>query len=357
MKLALALSPPVEPMLAKASSSIPEGQGWWYEPKWDGFRTIVFKDGEEVYLQSRNGRPLARYFPEIVEDLSSGLSASLVLDGEVVVAGPGGLDFDALQSRLHPAASRVRMLSASVPATFVAFDLLCIGEDSLLSRGFLERRRLLEECTPCRCRRMVTTPGTAELAQAQEWFVRFEGAGLDGVVAKGEDSTYDPGKRSMVKVKHERTADVVVAGFRHHRAGAGVGSLLLGLYDDAGVLHHVGVSGSFDSKTRKDLLGLLEPLVVPDGGDHPWSTAGVELTGEGQRRPGGESRWSSGKDLSWVPLRPVLVAEVSYDHLQGSRLRHAATFRRWRTDRDPSSCRYDQLSVAPPEELASLLGT
>ncbi|MGH9102672.1 MAG: ATP-dependent DNA ligase, partial [Acidimicrobiales bacterium] len=351
----LPVRPPVAPMLAKAARELPEGEGWWYEPKWDGFRALVFRDGGEIEIWSRNERPLTRYFPELPEPLAACMPEAAVLDGEVVVAGSSGLDFDALQARVHPAASRVSRLAAETPAAFVAFDLLCLGRDDLRAEPFSRRRSLLESALAgARRPQVVTTPGTASRSVGLEWFTRFEGAGLDGVVAKRLDGTYQEGRRAMVKVKHERTAEVVVAGFRPYRAGAGVGSLLLGLYDAQGVLHHVGVAGAFSAARRKELVAELAPFRVDDRSSHPWS--GLEPGGEGQRRPGGVSRWSAGKDLSWEALRPALVAEVAYDHLQGDRFRHAATFRRWRHDRDASGCTYDQLESAVPEELARLLG-
>ncbi len=349
------LKPPIEPMLAKLAFELPAGDGWLFEPKWDGFRAIVFKDGDDVYLQSRDLKPLDRYFPELSASLQASLPARCVVDGEIVIAGDRGLDFDALQLRLHPAASRVARLAAETPSSFVAFDLLAAGEVDLRPRPQAERRLQLEKALAGASRRVHLTPCTRDRAIAQDWFHRFEGAGFDGVIAKHEKTLYEPGKRSMIKVKHVRTADCVVAGFRWHKQGPGtlVGSLLLGLYDSAGVLHHVGVTSSFTMTVRGQLVKDLEPLRKNALAAHPWREwAGTEAGST--RMPGAQSRWSAGKDLSWEPLRIERVCEVKYDHLQGDRFRHAGTFARWRPDKRPADCRYDQLEVTPPAELADI---
>ena len=351
------IEPPIEPMLAKLATELPAGDGWLFEPKWDGFRAIVFRDGERVYIQSRDLRPLDRYFPELAPALRSSLPARAVVDGEIVIATDRGLDFDALQLRLHPAASRVAKLAAETPASFVAFDLL--GQDSRDLRGLpqAERRQLLEKALARASGRVRLTPCTRDRQMAADWFHRFEGAGLDGVVAKHESTTYQPGQRVMVKVKHTRTADCVVAGFRWHKGGDGerVGSLLLGLYDDRGALHHVGVTSSFTMEKRRQLARELAPLRQNALASHPWREWASAIDGS-TRMPGGQSRWSQGKDLSWEPLRIERVCEVKYDHLQGDRFRHATTFVRWREDKRPQDCRYDQLEVTPPAELATLFG-
>jgi ATP-dependent DNA ligase len=353
-------------MLAKLSRELPEGDGLVYEPKWDGFRCIVFRDGDDVELGSRNEKPLTRYFPELLDPLRGALPERCVVDGEIVVAGAGGLDFDALTQRIHPAASRVRLLAETTPASFVAFDLLALGDDDLRDTGYAERRRALEKALRKAAPPVHVTPATTDPAVARDWFDRFEGAGLDGVVAKAADLRYRPGERVMLKVKHERTADCVVGGFRMHKAGGGVGSLLLGLYDERGVLHHVGVASGFAVARRREFVDVLEPYRPVDASDHPWNwseahpggadadggAGGGADGGPGGRLPGGQSRWSAGKDLSWEPVRPELVCEVSYDHLQGDRFRHATSFRRWRPDREPDSCTYSQLETPVPEELA-----
>jgi ATP-dependent DNA ligase len=349
------IEPPVEPMLAKLADELPAGDGWLFEPKWDGFRAIVFRAGARVYIQSRDLKPLDRYFPELADELRANLPARCVVDGEIVIATPRGLDFDALQMRLHPAASRVKKLAAETPAAFVAFDLLASEARDLRDHSQTERRRELERALAHARGGIHLTPCTRERALAKEWFHRFEGAGLDGVVAKHESTTYQPGKRTMVKVKHARTADCVVAGFRWHKQGPGtlVGSLLLGLYDDGGTLHHVGVTSSFSMEARRRLAGELAPLREDALADHPWREwAGV--ADGAVRMPGAQSRWSAGKDLSWEPLRVDRVCEVKYDHLQGDRFRHAAVFLRWRPDKRPADCRYDQLEVTPPAELAEI---
>jgi ATP-dependent DNA ligase len=342
-------------MLAKLAHELPAGDGWLFEPKWDGFRTIVFLDGGRIYLQSRELKPLDRYFPEILAPLRAALPERAVVDGEIVIATPAGLDFDALQMRLHPAASRVAKLAAETPSSFVAFDILAEGEEDLRSRPQAERRARLETAVSGVDGRVHLTPCSRDRAVAEDWFHRFEGAGLDGVIAKHESTTYQPGKRVMIKVKHTRTADCVVGGFRWHKSGPGelVGSLLLGLYDDAGALHHVGFTSSFTAAARRRLAEELAPLRARALEEHPWREwAGA--AGDMVRMPGAPSRWSQGKDLSWEPVRIARVCEVAYDHLQGDRFRHAATFLRWRPDRTPESCRYDQLEVTPPAELAMI---
>jgi len=344
-------------MLAKLATELPAGDGWLFEPKWDGFRAIVFRDGDRVYTQSRDLRPLDRYFPELDPMFRTALPKRCVVDGEIVIASAHGLDFDALQLRLHPAASRVQKLAAETPASFVAFDLLALDDRDMRARPQAERRAALERALRHATGAVHLTPCTRDRSVARDWFHRFEGAGLDGVVAKHESTAYQPGKRAMIKVKHARTADCVVAGFRWHKNGPGtlVGSLLLGLYDDAGALHHVGVTSAFSMETRGRLAVELKPLQKRALDSHPWRDwAGV---GEGDvRMPGGHSRWSAGKDLSWEPLRIERVCEVKYDHLQGTRFRHATVFVRWRPDKRPADCRYDQLEVTLPAELAGIFG-
>lgn len=353
--MAFPLAPPIAPMLAKLTDALPPGEGWLFEPKWDGFRAIVFKDGDEVYVQSRDLKPLNRYFPDLEEALRAGLPARVVVDGEIVIATPKGLDFDALQLRIHPAASRVKTLAEAMPSSFVAFDLLAEGEEDLRTRPQQERRARLEDALRTVAGRVHLTPCSRDRAVAAEWFSRFEGAGLDGVMAKHEDMAYEPGKRSMVKVKHVRSADCVVAGFRWHKNGPGtlIGSLLLGLYDSEGALHHVGVTSSFPMAQRRTLVEELAPLREGALESHPWRKWAEMMDGH-QRMPGMQSRWSAGKDLSWEPLRIERVCEVKYDHLQGDRFRHAAVFLRWRPDKPPAECRYDQLEVVAPAELAEL---
>ncbi|ABP54012.1 ATP-dependent DNA ligase [Salinispora tropica] len=341
----LPISPPVEPMLAKSVPRIPTADGMTYEPKWDGFRCIVFRDGEEVELASRGGKLMTRYFPEVVEQARRQLPERCVVDGELIVIqrdrpdGQPQLNFELLAQRIHPAASRVRLLAETTPADFVAFDLLALADESLLDQPYPHRRSRLEAALGHVAPPMHVTQVTTDPATARRWFDRFEGAGLDGLIAKPAELPYEPGKRLMFKVKHKRTVDVVVAGFRWHKSGPVVGSLLLGLYDDAGVLHHVGVSASFPMARRKELLDELEPYRGA-GADHPWVHGDHE---RGQRIPGGVSRWTGGKNLEWEPLRPELVVEVSYDAMEGDRFRHTAQFVRWRPDRKPRSCRYDQL--------------
>jgi ATP-dependent DNA ligase len=351
------IDPPIEPMLSKLSEDLPEGDEWLFEPKWDGFRAIVFRADDEVYIQSRDCRPLDRYFPELDDVFRKSLPARAVVDGEIVIAGPRGLDFDALQLRLHPAASRVAKLAAETPASFVAFDLLAEGAQDLRPRPQAERRERLAKAMAGASGAVHLTPCTRRRELAREWFHRFEGAGLDGVIAKHEKAAYQPGKRVMVKVKHTRTADCVVAGFRWHKHGPGelVGSLLLGLYDAKSTLHHLGVTSSFTTAARRQLAKELEPLRKDALAKHPWREWADAMDGS-QRMPGGHSRWSQGKDLSWEPLRIERVCEVKYDHLQGDRFRHATTFLRWRPDKRPADCRYDQLEVTPPAELAQIFG-
>ena len=351
------IEPPVEPMLAKLTDALPEGEGWLFEPKWDGFRAIVFRDQERVYIQSRDLKPLDRYFPELPPALLQSLPERCVVDGEIVIATDHGLDFDLLQLRLHPAASRVKKLAGETPASFVAFDLLAEGSRDLRSSPQSQRRAALEAALARASGSVHLTPCTRDRAVAAQWFHRFEGAGLDGVIAKHESATYQPGKRVMAKVKHARTADCVVAGFRWHKGGEGerVGSLLLGLHDAQGHLHHVGVTSSFTMAVRRQLAQELEPMRKDALAAHPWRDW-AEAMGGATRMPGGQSRWSQGKDLSWEPLRIERVCEVRYDHLQGDRFRHAATFVRWRPDKRPRDCRYDQLEVTAPAELAEIFG-
>jgi ATP-dependent DNA ligase len=340
-------------MLAKSAKDIPLGD-FLYEPKWDGFRCIVFRDGDQVELGSRNGKPLTRYFPEVVAAIRSEMPSRCVVDGEVVVAGPAGLDFDMLSQRIHPAASRVEMLARETPARFVAFDLLALGDDDLREAPFAARRERLEGALRSARAPIHLTPITSDPATARDWFQRFEGAGLDGVVAKGRSITYQPDQRVMVKVKHERTGDFVVAGFRWYSANRSVvGSLMLGLYD-GGELHHVGVIGSFPAERRQALVDELAPYRSPD--DHPWAKWSDFMVADGGRTPGVGNRWNAKKDLSFELLRPALVVEAAFEHLQGRRLRHTARFRRWRPDRDAASCTYDQLDIAVPALLSDVFG-
>ncbi len=344
--------PPVKPMLAKSVPGVPEG-GYLYEPKWDGFRCIVFRDGDEVELGSRNERPLTRYFPEVVAAVQEQLPERCVVDGEIVIAGGAGLDFEALLQRIHPAASRVGMLAETTPASFVAFDLLALGDEALVSAPLRERRARLEQVLGAARPPVHLTPATDDPALAREWFTLFEGAGLDGVVAKPTGGPYEPDKRVMLKVKHARTADCVVGAYRWHKSGPVVGSLVLGLHDDAGRLQHVGVSASFPMARRAALVDELAPYLLREGEPHPWLG---ELAS--QRVPGGEpSRWNRDKDLSFVPLRPELVVEVAYDHMEGPRFRHTAQFVRWRTDREPASCTYAQLERPVRFDLGAVLGS
>jgi ATP-dependent DNA ligase len=362
----LPVMPPISPMLAKSVSEIPDTGH--VEPKWDGFRTIVFRDGDEVVLGSRNERPMTRYFPEVVEAIKANTPDRCVLDGEVILIRGDRLDFEGLQLRLHPAASRVALLAGQTPASFVAFDLLALGDDDLTGRPFGERRAALTKALAAARAPIFVTAATGDLVVARQWFDRFEGAGLDGVVAKPLTGPYQPDKRVMFKIKHERTADCVVAGFRWHKSGPVVGSLLLGLFGDDGSLQHVGVAASFTMARRAALLDELAPYRIPDGeaaaAGHPWAAWAdwAAASGAGDagaaavRRPGAVSRWSVGKDLSWVPLRPELVVEVAYDHMEGHRFRHTAQFRRWRPDRDTAGCTYAQLESPVSYDLAAVLG-
>jgi ATP-dependent DNA ligase len=353
----LPLMPPIAPMLAKAVRSLPDG-ALMFEPKWDGFRSIIFRDGAEVEIGSRNGKPLTRYFPELVEALKANLPPRCVLDGEIIMVGASGdrLDFDALQQRIHPAASRVRLLAEQTPSSFVAFDLLALDDEDLTARPFAERRAALERVLAHSAAPIHLTAATRERGTAEEWFHQFEGAGLDGIVAKPLDGRYLPDKRSMFKIKHERTADCVLAGYRVHTSGPDrIGSLLLGLYDGDGGLANVGVVGAFPLQRRKELFDELQPLVTSFE-EHPWDWARQE---EGTRTPrnAAGSRWSGGKDLSFTPLRPDRVVEVKYDHMEGERFRHTAQFVRWRPDRDPRSCTYEQLEEPVRYDLAAVLAT
>jgi len=351
-------------MLAKSVAAVPTTGGHSFEPKWDGFRCLVFRDGDEVELASRNTKPLTRYFPEVVAAVLAQLPERCVLDGELFVAVGDRLEFEVLQERIHPAASRVKLLAESTPASFVAFDLLALGDESYVDRPFSERRAALEAALadlppsgPCHLTRTTTDP-----AEAEQWFRHFEGAGLDGVVAKPLAAAYAPNQRTMLKIKHARTADVVVAGYRLHKNSTEsaplLGSLLLGLYDGSGPdaqLQHVGVSASFTAKRRAELVEELAPLVVPIE-EHPWGHWSEFLTANPDRVPGTQSRWSQGKDLSFIPLRPERVLEVGYDHMEGRRFRHTAQFKRWRPDRDPASCGYDQLEEPVSYDLGEVLG-
>ncbi|KUN77752.1 ATP-dependent DNA ligase [Streptomyces bungoensis] len=351
----LPVMPPVKPMLAKPVARIPPGMH--YEAKWDGFRALVFRDGAEVELGSRTGKPLTRYFPELVEALKERVPDRCVLDGEIVIAREGRLDFDALTERIHPADSRVRTLAERTPASFVAFDLLALDDHSLLDVPLTDRRALLERALAGAGAPVHVAPATTDVEVAREWFEQYEGAGLDGVVAKPLDLRYRQDERVMFKIKHERTADVVVAGYRFHKSGPVVGSLLLGLYDDRGVLQHVGVSAAFAMKRRAELVEELEPLRMDDASAHPWAAWSDVAAHETARLPGAPSRWSGKKDLSWVPLRPERVAEVAYDHMEnGARFRHTARFRRWRPDRTAESCTYAQLEEPVRYDLAEILG-
>ncbi|WP_328676248.1 ATP-dependent DNA ligase [Streptomyces sp. NBC_00343] len=351
----LPVMPPVKPMLAKSVARIPPGMH--YEAKWDGFRAIVFRDGPEVELGSRTGKPLTRYFPELVEALKERVPERCVLDGEIVIARDGRLDFDALSERIHPAESRVRTLAERTPASFVAFDLLALADESLLDVPLGDRRALLERALAGVTTPVHLAPATTDIDVARRWFEQYEGAGLDGVVAKPLDLRYRQDERAMFKIKHERTADAVVAGYRLHKSGPVVGSLLLGLYDGQGALQHVGVSAAFTMKRRAELIEELAPLRMDDPTGHPWAAWAEEAAHKSARLPGAPSRWSGKKDLSWVPLRPERVAEVAYDHMEnGARFRHTARFRRWRPDRTPESCTYAQLEEPVRYDLAEILG-
>ncbi|MDI5961785.1 ATP-dependent DNA ligase [Streptomyces sp. SL13] len=349
----LPVMPPVKPMLAKPAARIPPGMS--YEAKWDGFRAVVHRDGDEIEIGSRTGKPLTRYFPEVAAALLAELPPRCVVDGEIVIARDGRLDFDALLERIHPADSRVRTLAERTPASFVAFDLLALGDDSLMDVPQSGRRSRLVEALAGVRPPVHVAPATTDLAVARQWFERYEGAGLDGVVAKPPDIPYRPDERLMVKVKHERTADCVVAGFRHHKSGPVLGSLLLGLYDAAGRLQHVGVSASFTMRRREELVEELAPWRMDSAEGHPWQEWADAEAHTAGRMPGAPSRWSGKKDLSWVPLRPERVVEVAYDHMQGDRFRHTARFRRWRPDRTPSSCTYAQLEEPVRYDLADVL--
>ncbi len=359
-------------MLAKRVDALPSGEAWSFEPKWDGFRAIIFRDGDELLIQSRDAKPLDRYFPELREPLLAQLPSRCVLDGEIVIAGAQGLDFDLLSLRIHPAASRVKLLAEQTPAQVVFFDLLAVEEEDLRERPFAERRAHLEsilgpatgaDATTAAAGdgggkvRLHVTPATTDRAVAEDWFGRFEGAGLDGVMAKRLDGPYTPDKRTMLKVKHERDCDCVVAGFRWHKRGENtlIGSLLLGLYDDTGKLQHVGTCASFTEAKRRELVEFLAPFREAATESHPWAGWGGANAG-GSRMPGAQSRWSAGKDLSWELLRPELVVEVTYEHMQGDRFRHLAHFRRWRPDKPPQDCTYAQLEVVAPQELMELFG-
>jgi ATP-dependent DNA ligase len=352
----LPVMPPIKPMLAKSVAEIPTGD-FSFEPKWDGFRSIVFRDGDQVEIGSRNERPMTRYFPEVVEAITAKLPKRCVVDGEIVVPDPDGkrLEFETLQQRIHPADSRVKLLAVQTPAHFVAFDLLALEDRNLMKEPFAERRRLLEDALASAKSPIHVTPATTDRAIAVAWFEEFEGAGLDGVIAKPLDVTYQPDKRVMFKIKHERTADCVVAGYRVHKTDAqAIGSLLLGLYDEGGDLANIGVIGAFPMAKRRKLFEELQPLVTAFEG-HPWNW-GQEETGTRTPRHSEFSRWSAGKDLTFVPLRPERVVEVKYDHMEGPRLRHTAQFVRWRPDRDPRSCTYDQLEEPVTYDLAEILG-
>jgi ATP-dependent DNA ligase len=338
----LPVTPPITPMLAKGVAEMPRGEGWIYEPKWDGFRAIVFRDGKEIYIGSRNTQPLHRYFPEVVEALLQALERRCVVDGEIVVGGDGGLDFDALQQRIHPAASRINRLAAETPASFIAFDLLARGSKDLRKERLDTRRSALEQSVT-RNKTIGLTPQTADPDIATDWFTRYEGAGLDGVVAKRADQRYVEGERVMFKLKHERTCDCVVGGYRPYAAGPGVGSLLLGLYDDDGTLHFVGHTSSFNASQRKEVLTKVERY------------AGGDSFGSG-RTPGGPSRWTGAKDIAWFKVKPKLVCEVHFTQMQGRRFRHASRFLRWRTDKSPRDCTFDQLDPPEPFELSKILG-
>ncbi|MFI9749167.1 ATP-dependent DNA ligase [Streptomyces collinus] len=352
----LPVMPPVLPMLAKSVAAIPAGMQ--YEAKWDGFRAIVFRDGDEVELGSRTGKPLTRYFPELVTAVRERLPERCVVDGEIVIAREGHLDFDALTERIHPADSRVRTLAERTPASLVVFDVLALGDESLMDTPLTERRERLAGALSGVRAPVHLAPATTDIEVARQWFEEYEGAGLDGVIAKPLTVRYRPDQRAMFKIKHERTADVVVAGYRLHKSGPVVGSLLLGLYDDRGTLQHVGVSAAFTMKRRAELVEELEPLRLDDVTGHPWAAWSEEAAHETARLPGAPSRWSGRKDLSWVPLRPDRVAEVAYDHMEnGQRFRHTARFRRWRPDRTPRSCTYAQLEEPVRYDLAEILGS
>jgi ATP-dependent DNA ligase len=357
----LPVNPPVSPMLAKRVAALPVEGDWLFEPKWDGFRALVFRDSAEILIQSRDEKPLNRYFPELIEPLAAGLPERCVLDGEIVLARGNRLDFEALQMRIHPAASRVKLLAAELPASIVFFDLLCEGDRDLRGAPFHERRARLEAHLGGAAPPVHLTPATTDRVLAADWFQRFEGAGLDGVMAKSAAGAYEPSKRVMLKVKHDRECDCVVAGFRWHARGErdAVGSLLLGLFDAAGALQHVGVAASFTAARRRELVQTLAPYREDALVGHPWRqwAEAQQADGGARRMPGAQSRWSQGKDLGWEPLRPELVVEVGYDHMQGSRFRHTAQFRRWRPDKPPRDCTYEQLESIAPHELAQIFSS
>ncbi len=359
--MSLKVKPPVSPMLAKLAREMPVGDQWAYEPKWDGFRCIAFRDGKSIELGSRNERPLTRYFPDLIEPLLAALPDGAVVDGEIVIKTPAGLDFDLLSLRIHPAASRVAMLAEETPASFVAFDLLAGGKRDLRELPFEKRRAALEAMLGKAGSPVHLTPITHDPDRARQWFETFEGAGLDGVVAKDLTGPYKEGERGWLKVKHLRTADCVVAGFRTHKDGKGVGSLLLGLYNDEGGLQHVGVASSFNAARRKELVEELAPYRTDSLEGHPWAEWGgaeaPEAEGGSSRMPGAPSRWNAKKDMTWEPLRIALVAEVAYEHMQRDRFRHTARLQRWRPDRDPGSCTYEQLEVPVPMELEQVFGS
>ncbi|KAA6461908.1 ATP-dependent DNA ligase [Acidobacteria bacterium AB60] len=352
----LPVNPPILPMLAKRVDDVPSTGDWIFEPKWDGFRVLIFRDGEEILIQSRDEKALNRYFPDMLDPLRAQLPERCVLDGELVIAREGRLDFDALQLRIHPAASRVKLLSGQMPASVIFFDLLCVDDRDLRGEPFATRRTELESLLVGATPPVHITPATRDRSTAVDWFRRFEGAGLDGVVAKPSHDSYHPDKRVMLKIKHERDCDCVVAGFRWYKDAVGkeVGSLLLGLFNESGALQHVGVCASFSKQKRRELIEFLSPYRENALAEHPWKDwAGAQ--GEvAQRMPGAQSRWSQGKDLSWEPLRPELVVEVAYEHMQAGRFRHMAQFRRWRSDKEPRRCTYAQLEVVPPEELKTI---
>ena len=355
----LPVNPPVLPMLSKRIGELPAGRTWIFEPKWDGFRALVFRDGDEIFIQSRDGKSLNRYFPELRDPILQQLPLRCVLDGEIVIANKTGLDFEALQLRIHPAASRVQLLAQESPASIVFFDLLCEGDQDLRGQPFQHRRNQLESLLESAASPIHVTPATDDLKVAADWFSRFEGAGLDGVMAKPIAGAYLSDKRAMFKVKHERDCDCVVAGFRWHKGSheTAIGSLLLGLFDDAGALQHVGVCASFTNDKRRQLVEYLAPFRRDALMNHPWqqwAEHAIEAGEAGHRMPGGHSRWSQGKDLSWEPLRPELVVEVAYEHMQGDRFRHLAQFRRWRADKQPGDCTYAQLEVVAPQELMEI---
>ncbi|MCP3937916.1 MAG: ATP-dependent DNA ligase [Actinomycetia bacterium] len=354
----LPVNPPIKPMLAKAIPAIPEAGGLSFEPKWDGFRCIVFRDGDEVFLGSRNERPLTRYFPELIEPLRGCLPDKVVVDGEIIVVLDDHLAFDALQQRIHPADSRVEMLSVATPAQFVAFDLLALGDDDLMGRSFAERRSSLESISPAFEYPVHLVDTTRDTATATGWYKRFEGAGLDGLIAKPLDGVYAPNKRAQFKIKHTRTADVVVAGYRIHKDGEGVGSLVVGIHDDDGRLQHMGVAASFAAGFRRELLQLLAPHILKDPTKHPWSEW-MDVTSHRQEvMPGTPHRWSgAGGNQSWTPLDCRLVVEVKYESTLNGRFRGTTRFVRWRPDREPATCRLDQLEVPIPVAISEVLGS